>query len=115
MSQSSQETNTALLQTPLHALHLELGAEMVPFAGYAMPVRYQMGIIATLDDDGRFSALIPAAQGAGAMLGPVIGGILAMGGNYDNLLLCVGVLVIISIAGFSILARRPAFTRPAAG
>ncbi len=46
MSQSSQETNTALLQTPLHALHLELGAEMVPFAGYAMPVRYPMGIIA---------------------------------------------------------------------
>ena len=25
---------TALLKTPLHALHLELGAKMVPFAGY---------------------------------------------------------------------------------
>ncbi|MEH6581245.1 MAG: MFS transporter [Halioglobus sp.] len=76
---------------------------------------YQMGVVATLDGDGRFSALIPAAQGAGAMLGPVMGGMLAMGGNYDNLLLCVSALVIISIAGFSILARRPAFTRPAAG
>jgi aminomethyltransferase len=30
-----------LLQTPLHALHLELGARMVPFAGYSMPVQYQ--------------------------------------------------------------------------
>ena len=28
-----------LLQTPLHALHVELGARMVPFAGYSMPVQ----------------------------------------------------------------------------
>jgi aminomethyltransferase len=35
-----------LLQTPLHALHLELGAKMVPFAGYQMPVNYPGGIIA---------------------------------------------------------------------
>ena len=36
----------ALLHTPLHALHLELGAKMVPFAGYAMPVSYPQGILA---------------------------------------------------------------------
>ncbi|MFN9449025.1 MAG: glycine cleavage system aminomethyltransferase GcvT [Rubrivivax sp.] len=35
-----------LLHTPLHALHLELGAKMVPFAGYAMPVQYPAGILA---------------------------------------------------------------------
>jgi aminomethyltransferase len=35
-----------LAQTPLHALHLELGAKMVPFAGYAMPVSYPAGIMA---------------------------------------------------------------------
>ena len=35
-----------LLQTPLHPLHLELGARMVPFAGYAMPVQYPAGVIA---------------------------------------------------------------------
>jgi aminomethyltransferase len=35
-----------LLKTPLHALHLELGAKMVPFAGYDMPVNYPGGIIA---------------------------------------------------------------------
>ncbi|MCA6216492.1 glycine cleavage system aminomethyltransferase GcvT [Ideonella sp. B7] len=35
-----------LLQTPLHALHLELGARMVPFAGYAMPVQYPTGLMA---------------------------------------------------------------------
>ena len=36
----------ALQRTPLHDLHLELGAKMVPFAGYAMPVNYPGGIIA---------------------------------------------------------------------
>lgn len=29
---------------PLDALHRELGAKMVPFAGYAMPVQYPMGV-----------------------------------------------------------------------
>ena len=29
-----------LQRTPLHDLHLELGARMVPFAGYEMPVQY---------------------------------------------------------------------------
>ncbi|MQA66745.1 MAG: glycine cleavage system aminomethyltransferase GcvT [Alphaproteobacteria bacterium] len=35
----------ALLRTPLHALHRELGAKMVPFAGYDMPVQYPDGIL----------------------------------------------------------------------
>jgi aminomethyltransferase len=35
-----------LLKTPLHALHVELGARMVAFAGYDMPVNYPGGIIA---------------------------------------------------------------------
>jgi aminomethyltransferase len=34
-----------LKQTPLYTLHLELGAKMVPFAGYQMPVHYSRGII----------------------------------------------------------------------
>lgn len=38
-------SSSPLLQTPLHELHLELGARMVPFAGYAMPVQYPAGII----------------------------------------------------------------------
>jgi aminomethyltransferase len=35
-----------LLKTPLHALHTELGARMVPFAGYSMPVQYPAGLMA---------------------------------------------------------------------
>lgn len=37
---------TPLLKTPLHALHIELGAKMVPFGGYDMPVQYASGILA---------------------------------------------------------------------
>ena len=37
--------STDLKTTPLDALHRDLGARMVPFAGYAMPVQYN-GIIA---------------------------------------------------------------------
>ena len=36
----------SLLKTPLHDLHLELGARMVPFAGYSMPVQYPAGLMA---------------------------------------------------------------------
>ena len=39
-------TDTPLLKTPLHALHTELGARLVPFAGYEMPVQYAGGLIA---------------------------------------------------------------------
>jgi len=34
-----------LIKTPLHSLHIELGAKMVGFAGYTMPVQYPLGII----------------------------------------------------------------------
>jgi aminomethyltransferase len=34
-----------LLKTPLHAEHVALGARMVPFAGYDMPVQYPAGIL----------------------------------------------------------------------
>jgi glycine cleavage system T protein (aminomethyltransferase) len=35
-----------LKRTPLYALHRELGARLVPFAGYEMPVQYPTGILA---------------------------------------------------------------------
>ena len=34
-----------LQRTSLHALHVALGAKMVPFAGYDMPVQYPPGIL----------------------------------------------------------------------
>lgn len=38
-------TSQALARTPLYNLHLELGAKMVPFAGYEMPVQYPSGVL----------------------------------------------------------------------
>lgn len=34
-----------LRTTPLHELHLELGARMTPFAGYDMPLQYRAGVL----------------------------------------------------------------------
>lgn len=39
------DDTAALKKTPLHALHLSLGARMVPFAGYDMPVQYPAGVM----------------------------------------------------------------------
>ena len=86
-------TDPALQRTPLFDLHVSLGARMVPFAGYEMPVQYADGILAehrwtrenaslfdvshmgqaTIRGDGRVAALealVPgdvAALTAGAM------------------------------------------------
>jgi len=43
---SPRFSEPALLTTPLAALHHELGARMVPFAGYSMPVQYPAGLMA---------------------------------------------------------------------
>ena len=66
-----------LLTTPLDALHRELGAKMVPFAGYDMPVQYRSGIIkehvhtraaAGLFDVSHMGQVIIDGAGAAAML-----------------------------------------------
>ncbi|MGK2870731.1 MAG: glycine cleavage system aminomethyltransferase GcvT [Alphaproteobacteria bacterium] len=41
----ADSSDAPLRNTPLHALHLALGAKMVAFAGYAMPVNYPAGIL----------------------------------------------------------------------
>jgi aminomethyltransferase len=39
-------TEASTEKTPLHALHVALGARMAPFAGYAMPIQYPAGVLA---------------------------------------------------------------------
>lgn len=41
---TADTTTDTLKRTPLHDLHVELGAKLVPFAGYEMPVQYPMGV-----------------------------------------------------------------------
>jgi len=46
MSQTDASTMAhPLKRTPLYDLHLKLGARMVPFAGYEMPLQYTAGIL----------------------------------------------------------------------
>jgi len=42
---AAPEAAASLKRTPLYHLHVELGARMVPFAGYEMPVQYTSGIL----------------------------------------------------------------------
>src|SRR3954470_15722613 len=44
MSQAA--ASATLKRTPLHDVHVALGAKIVPFAGYEMPVQYPAGITA---------------------------------------------------------------------
>jgi aminomethyltransferase len=46
LSTDSPSIPEVLLKTPLHDLHVEWGARMVPFAGYSMPVQYPQGLMA---------------------------------------------------------------------
>ncbi len=41
----AESASGPLHKTPLHAAHVSLGARMVPFAGYDMPVQYPAGVL----------------------------------------------------------------------
>jgi aminomethyltransferase len=41
----ARESDISLKTTPLHALHIQRGGKMVPFAGYDMPVQYAAGVL----------------------------------------------------------------------
>src|SRR5688572_23881707 len=43
---TTTDAGATLRRTPLHDIHVALGAKMVPFAGYEMPVQYPSGITA---------------------------------------------------------------------
>jgi aminomethyltransferase len=42
---SANSSDASLQRTPLYELHVSLGAKMVPFAGYEMPVQYPLGVL----------------------------------------------------------------------
>jgi aminomethyltransferase len=60
-----------LLSTPLDALHHALGARMVPFAGYSMPVQYPAGILAEHRQVRESAGLFDVSHmGQAALVGP---------------------------------------------
>ncbi|MCE1234836.1 MAG: glycine cleavage system aminomethyltransferase GcvT [Hyphomicrobiales bacterium] len=60
-----------VLETPLAVSHAALGARMVPFAGYLMPVQYPTGIIAEHQWVREHAGLFDVSHmGQGALVGP---------------------------------------------
>ena len=55
-------------KTPLHALHVELGARMVPFAGYDMPIHYPAGVLAEHLHTRKFAGLFDVSHMGQALI-----------------------------------------------
>ena len=54
--------------TPLHALHIELGARMAPFAGYDMPIHYPAGVLAEHLHTRKFTGLFDVSHMGQALI-----------------------------------------------
>lgn len=89
-----------LLHTSLFDLHAELGAKMVPFAGYAMPVQYPKGVMQehlhTRSDAGLFDV---------SHMGQVI----LRGGSWEAVALGFEALVPVDVLGLADGRQRYAF------
>ncbi|MBY5335736.1 glycine cleavage system aminomethyltransferase GcvT [Rhizobium leguminosarum] len=96
------DDTAALKKTPLHALHLSLGARMVPFAGYDMPVQYPGGVMKehlhTRAEAGLFDV---------SHMGQVI--VKAKSGSYEDAALALESLVPVDILGLAEGRQRYGF------
>lgn len=98
-----------LKRTVLYDLHLKLGAKMVPFAGYEMPVQYPMGVLKehlhTRSDAGLFDV---------SHMGQVI--LRPKSGRYEDAALAFERLVPVDVAGLAQGRQRYGmFTNDAGG
>ncbi|MBY5350476.1 glycine cleavage system aminomethyltransferase GcvT [Rhizobium leguminosarum] len=102
------DDTAALKKTPLHALHLSLGARMVPFAGYDMPVQYPAGVMKehlhTRAEAGLFDV---------SHMGQVI--VKAKSGSYEDAALALESLVPVDILGLAEGRQRYGFFTDDAG
>src|SRR6185437_8105692 len=103
MADPSSPSPAALSRTPLHALHRELGAKMVPFAGHEMPVSYPAGILAEHRDCRESAALFDVSH---------MGQILVSGADAAAAL---ETLWPVDLAGLAAGRQRYAFFTDAAG
>ncbi|PDT29057.1 glycine cleavage system protein T [Rhizobium sp. L9] len=96
------DDTAALKKTPLHALHLSLGARMVPFAAYDMPVQYPAGVMKehlhTRAEAGLFDV---------SHMGQVI--VKAKSGSYEDAALALESLVPVDIFGLPAGRQRYGF------
>ena len=106
---SDATTNTSDLKTtPLHALHLSLGARMVPFAGYDMPVQYTAGVLKEHLAVRACAGLFDVSH-----MGQII--LRAKSGDVRDAALALERLVPVDVAGLSAGRQRYALFTNAAG
>jgi len=106
MSAPAGSPAAPLLATPLHALHLELGARMVPFAGYDMPVNYPSGILAEHRQCRDAAALFDVSH---------MGQIRLVADDLQQAALALETLVPMDVLGLGVGKQRYAFFTNAAG
>lgn len=97
-----------LHETPLNALHRELGAKMVPFAGYDMPVQYPLGVMKEHLHCRAKAGLFDVSH-----MGQVI---LHAPGGYAGVAQAVEALVPVDLLGLGVMRQRYGmFTNDAGG
>ncbi|MFG6592083.1 glycine cleavage system aminomethyltransferase GcvT [Sulfitobacter sp. 1A12157] len=98
-----------LKQTALHDLHVELGAKMVPFAGYSMPVQYPLGVMKEHLHTRAAAGLFDVGH-----MGQVV--VRAKSGSYEDAALAMERLVPVDVLGLGEMRQRYAmFTDPNGG
>jgi len=98
-----------LLKTPLSDLHLSLGARMVPFAGYDMPVQYPAGVMKEHLHTRTAAGLFDVSHMGQVTIRP-------RSGDMRDAALALETLVPVDIAGLKEGRQRYAlFTNPAGG
>ncbi len=97
-----------LKRTALFDLHVELGAKMVPFAGYEMPVQYPMGVLKEHMHTRAQAGLFDVSH-----MGQVI--IRAKSGNADDARAALETLVPVNILGLAEMRQRYGFFTNEAG
>ena len=98
-----------LKRTALYDLHLELGAKMVPFAGYEMPVQFPLGVMKEHLHTREKAGLFDVSHMGQVMLRP-------KSGNYADAALALEKLVPVNVLDLKPLRQRYAmFTNDAGG
>ena len=96
-----------LNRTPLYDLHVSLGAKMVPFAGYEMPVQYALGVM---------KEHLHTRAAAGLFDVSHMGQVLIRAGSYDEAALALESIVPVSVLGLKEGRQRYGiFTNDAGG
>jgi aminomethyltransferase len=95
-----------LIHTPLHQLHVDLGAKMVPFAGYAMPVQYQMGVM---------QEHLHTRAKAGLFDVSHMGQVIIKGADYPTIASALEALIPVNVVGLGVDRQRYGFFTNYAG